>query len=80
MISYHSNISGPQSTQRRTDSHLGGMLNSCPKFTPIHAASFEGSQRRIGWDLRNGYWSHAILNGLHQTLVHIVWRQISCRY
>ena len=38
---------------------LGGMLSSCPKFSPIHAASFVGSQRRIGWDLRNGYSSHA---------------------
>ena len=40
-------------------SRLGGMCSSCPKFSPIHAASFEGSQRMIRWDLRNGYSSHA---------------------
>jgi hypothetical protein len=38
---------------------LWGYRHLCPKFSPIHAASFEGSQRIIGWDLRNGYSSHS---------------------
>jgi hypothetical protein len=41
-------------------SRLGGICSFCPKFSPIHAASSEGtgSQQIIGWDLRNGYSSH----------------------
>ncbi len=38
-------------------SRLGGICSFCPKFSSIHAASFEGSQRIIGWDLRIGYSS-----------------------
>ncbi len=33
-------------------------LQLLPKFSPIHAVSFVGSQRIIGWNLRNGYSSH----------------------
>jgi hypothetical protein len=32
---------------------LGGYLQLLPKFSPIHAASFVGSQWIIGWDSRN---------------------------
>ena len=32
-------------------SRFGGICSSCPKFSPIHTASFVGSQRVIGWDL-----------------------------
>ncbi len=38
---------------------LGRYLQLLPKILTNHAASFEGSQRMIGWDLRNGYSSHS---------------------
>ena len=37
---------------------LGRYLQLLPKFSPIHATSFDGSQRIIGRDLQNGYSSH----------------------
>jgi hypothetical protein len=49
---------GVQLSAVHSTSRLRFICSSCPKFSPIHAASFDDSQRIIGWDLRYGYSSH----------------------